>query len=190
MTVIEPLSTEPSREGSVPAPQAHWAKRAIRATGRHLLGFSSGVTVAVTAALALQAIKTWPSGVDAISIDVPQHGSHAKVAPCLRVSGHGTSRPGTKQVIAVQQADASDSAITFFTDVRIVGEEWQISVPLEGPVDSWFRIRSVVLSTKLADYLESVGGSAGRSRWISPAMPPGSAITDSVDIQRGPGQIC
>jgi hypothetical protein len=190
MTVAEPLSAEPSREGVPPPPQRHWAKRAMKGAGRHLLGFSSGVAVAVTAALALQVIKTWPSGVDEISIDNPQHGSHAKVAPCLRVSGHGTSRPGTKQVIAVQQTDASDSTITFFTDVRIVGEEWQISVPLEGPVDSWFRIRSVVLSAKLADYLESVGGSVGRSKWISPTMPPGSAITDSVDVQRGPGQIC
>ncbi|MFC4586216.1 hypothetical protein [Sphaerisporangium corydalis] len=148
------------------------------------------MAVAVTAALALQAVRTWPASVAEISIDAPQHGSHAKVAPCLRVSGHGTSRPGTKQVVAVQQADTTDSAITFFTDVRIVGDEWQISVPLEGPEDSWFRIRSVVLSTKLADYLESVGGNVGRSRWKSPTMPPGSAITDSVDVQRGPGEIC
>ncbi|WP_248959259.1 hypothetical protein [Sphaerisporangium perillae] len=148
------------------------------------------MAVAVTAAGVLQAIRTWPSPVDEISIEVPQHGSHTKVGPCLRVIGHGTSRPGTKQVIAVQQTDTSDSPMTFFTDVRIVGDEWQISVPLTGPEDSWFRIRSVVLSTKLADYLESVGGSVGRSRWISPTMPPGSAITDSVDVQRGPGQIC
>ncbi|WP_424535698.1 hypothetical protein ACOZ38_37405 [Sphaerisporangium viridialbum] len=190
MTLTDHLSPEPSVEGPSPAPPATRGNRAIRAAGRHLLGFSSGVAVAVTAALVLQAIKTWPSGVDEISIDVPLHGSHAKVTPCLRVSGHGTSRPGTKQVIAVQQTDATDSAITFFTDVRIVGEEWQITVPLEGPEDSWFRVRSVVLSTKLADYLESVGGSVGRSRWISPTMPPGSAITDSVDVQRGPGQIC
>ncbi|MFG1874864.1 hypothetical protein ACGFIV_08515 [Sphaerisporangium sp. NPDC049003] len=166
-----------------------WAKRAARAVARQIVGFTSGVAVAVSAPLVGQALSTWSPITADIGIERPHDGTHDKALPCLTVSGHGTPQAGSKLVVAVQQSYPEAGAITFFPDVRVVDGEWQITVPLNGPEDSWFTIRAVVLDSEQAHYLGTVGGTAGMSRWISPTMPPGSAIADSVDVQRGPGQI-
>ncbi|GAA1513736.1 hypothetical protein GCM10009677_53600 [Sphaerisporangium rubeum] len=191
----EPANSEPA----VPPPP--WIRRGktfARYVGRHLGAFVSGVAVAVTASWLGPVLSAGPPTGD-VTIEHPPEGTHAKAAPCLAVRGHGVPEQGDRLVLAVQQTYPKDGAITFFPVVRVVGGDWQATVPLEGPPDGWFKVRAVTLSAELTDYLASVGahgasggtagGSAAVARWTSAAMPPGGAIADSVDVQRGPGQI-
>ncbi|MDH2429052.1 hypothetical protein [Sphaerisporangium sp. TRM90804] len=178
-----------SGNGEAPAPPPSLAKRAVKAATRQIAGFTSGVLVAVTAPAVAGVMQGWREPAPEIGIDLPEDRSPVKATPCVTVSGHGVPRPGTRLVVAVQQFYPENGLITFNPNVRVVGEEWQAAVPLTGPVDGWFRIRAVLVEGELAGYLGSVGGDAGASRWVSPSMPPGTAIAESVDVQRGPGQI-
>ncbi|WP_214412160.1 hypothetical protein [Sphaerisporangium fuscum] len=183
-------SGDDDEEGASPVPPAPLWKRVTKGALKQVHLIASAVVVAVATPLILQLVGIPSSSADRITIDAPKQGSHADAAPCLRVEGHGIAGAGARQVIAVQRIDGPDTVIRFFADIRIVGDEWHVSVPLDGPQYSWFRIRSVVLPTELTEYLESVGGAIGGSSWISPTMPPGSAISDPVDVQRGPGKSC
>lgn len=185
MVPSDSLGVRPA-EGSGPDGKA-W-RRILKRAGGFFGGVGSAGLAIFIGTVSAQAINARLSTPDILVIK-PERGSHAKAAPCLEVSGHGHVPSDKRLVLATQEISPKGARMHFTAVVQTVGGEWDAIVRLTGTEGNWFRVRALLVDSEWVGYLPSVTGTAGASTWTSPAVPPGAVMADSVDVQRGPGQI-